>query len=157
MNSPAAETAIRPMCAADVEEVVALAASLKDAPHWVRATYLKALDPASSPRRIALVAAAKTGSVVGFAVASVTGGEAELETIAVAAPSQRQGVGRQLLAAMAQELRLAGVQEVRLEVRAWNLPALELYRAMGFTETGRRPRYYADPVEDAVLMDLHLG
>jgi ribosomal-protein-alanine N-acetyltransferase len=87
----------------------------------------------------------------------LAGDQAELETIAVAAPSQRQGVGRQLWAAMARELRLAGVREVRLEVRASNRPAIGLYRALGFAETGRRPRYYADPAEDAVLMDLQLG
>jgi ribosomal protein S18 acetylase RimI-like enzyme len=27
---------------------------------------------------------------------------------------------------------------------------------LGFQESGRRPRYYADPVEDAVLLELRL-
>jgi [ribosomal protein S18]-alanine N-acetyltransferase len=156
MSSPRAETAVRPMRPADVDEVLSLAASLKDAPHWARSAYLDALNPASAPRRIALVAAASNGSLVGFAVAGLPGGQGELETFAVAPSSQRRGVGRQLLTAMAQALRLAGARELRLEVRAGNLPALALYRAIGFVETGRRPRYYADPVEDAVLMDLHL-
>ncbi len=158
MNSPAAGARVRRMRAADVEKVMALAASLKDAPHWPREAYLEALNAGPAVRRIALVAAeAKIGSVVGFAAASLIDGEAELETIAVAAPSQRRGVGRELLEAMARELRLAGTREVRLEVRASNGPAIGLYRAVGFTETGRRPRYYADPVEDAVLMDWQLG
>jgi ribosomal protein S18 acetylase RimI-like enzyme len=34
---------------------------------------------------------------------------------------------------------------------------LKLYRRQGFRETGRRVGYYADPVEDAVLMSLELG
>ncbi len=162
MNFPANEIRIRRMGATEVDEVVSLAASLKDAPHWPRAAYGAALDqasnPASMPRRIALIAVqCSSGAVLGFAIASRIGGEAELESIAVAAPWQRQGVGRQLWASMAQELRLAGVEEVRLEVRASNLPAVGLYRALGFAATGRRPRYYAEPVEDAVLMALHLG
>ncbi len=158
MNSPAAGMLVRRMSATDVDEVMALAASLKDAPHWPRAAYLAAVDADEAPRRVALVAVdAASGSVAGFAVAGLVGGEAELETIAVAAQRQRQGVGRQLWAAMARELGLAGAREVRLEVRASNLPALGLYRALGFMETGRRPRYYAVPMEDAVLMDLRLG
>jgi ribosomal-protein-alanine N-acetyltransferase len=44
-----------------------------------------------------------------------------------------------------------------LEVRASNQAALGFYRGQGFRETGRRPRYYADPEEDAVLMLLNLA
>jgi len=95
--------------------------------------------------------------VLGFAVASVVGPQAELETIAVAAGEQRRGVGRRLFLALLEELRRAEVREVLLEARASNHPALELYRALGFAATGRRPRYYDDPVEDAVLMELRLG
>jgi ribosomal protein S18 acetylase RimI-like enzyme len=61
-----------------------------------------------------------------------------------------------LFAALAAELALAGVTEVILEVRASNFPAVALYGTLGFTETGRRPRYYADPIEDAVLMTVTL-
>jgi ribosomal protein S18 acetylase RimI-like enzyme len=49
------------------------------------------------------------------------------------------------------------VSELTLEVRASNRAALGFYRAQGFEETGRRPRYYADPEEDAVLMGLNLA
>ena len=158
MNSFAAQTGIRRMSAADVEDAVALAASLKDAPHWPQAVYLGALNPASVPRRIALVAVnAASGSVMGFAVACLLLPQAELETIAVARERQRQGVGRRLWDAMARELERAGVRQARLEVRSSNLAALGLYQTLGFRETVRRPRYYTDPVEDAVLMDLRLG
>jgi ribosomal-protein-alanine N-acetyltransferase len=44
-----------------------------------------------------------------------------------------------------------------LEVRPSNHAALAFYRAQGFAVTGRRPRYYADPVEDAVLLALNLA
>jgi ribosomal-protein-alanine N-acetyltransferase len=83
--------------------------------------------------------------------------QAELETIAVAAEIQRRGVARRILIAMADELRKALVTEVLAEVRASNFPALAFYQTLGFAMTGRRPRYYADPIEDAVLLELRLA
>ena len=146
---------LRRMGADDPDQVIALAGSLIHAPHWPRMAYLDAINPELTPRRIALVVEdVKTRAVVGFAVASLMAHQAELETIAVATPSQRRGVGRRLLAALAEELAQAGAQEVLLEVRASNYAAQGFYRSLGFSETGRRPRYYADPVEDAVLMAM---
>jgi ribosomal-protein-alanine N-acetyltransferase len=92
--------------------------------------------------------------LVGFAVASVIPPQAEIETIAVAAEEQRGGIGGQLLRALLGELRRVGVTEILLEARVSNQPALRLYAAAGFRQTGVRPRYYADPQEDAVLMAL---
>jgi [ribosomal protein S18]-alanine N-acetyltransferase len=158
VSGPASEFQIRPMTAADLDRVMAIAESLLDAPQWPRAAYLKALDPTSIPLRIALVATGPTAAEVsGFAIASLLPPQAELESIAVAAASQRQGLGRRLFGALAHEVKRAGANELVLEVRASNAPALAFYRSLGFLETGRRPRYYADPVEDAVLMHLRLG
>jgi len=149
---------VRRMSPADLERVRTIGESLADAPHWPLTAYQAALHPQGEPRRIALVAeTAESGAVVGFAVVSLVGPQAELETLAVAADGQRQGVGRKLFAALLDELRGTGAQEIILEVRASNHPALGLYRALGFVVTGKRPRYYADPVEDAVLMELRLG
>lgn len=143
-----------------------IAAALPHAPHWPPEAYRTALDPAALPRRIALAAEAldthiqktqpEASAVAGFAVASVLLPQAELETIVVAAQGQRRGIGRLLLTALLQELRRAGVTEVLLEARASNAPALGLYAAAGFRQTGVRPRYYADPQEDAVLMALQI-
>jgi ribosomal-protein-alanine N-acetyltransferase len=157
MNSTSAFFRVRPMTEADVAAVMELAASLEQAPHWPRSAYLAALDTCAAPRRFALVAEeAEAGALAGFAVASLIEGTAELESIAVAPKQQRQGVARRIFAALTPELRLAGAEEFVLEVRASNHPALELYRRLGFAETGRRTRYYHDPVEDAILMRLRL-
>jgi ribosomal-protein-alanine N-acetyltransferase len=87
---------------------------------------------------------------VGFLIAVVVEPEAELESIAVA--RQRRGTGRRLMQALVEQLEQAGVTRIFLEVRASNQAARGLYQALGFSETGRRRAYYADPVEDAVLM-----
>jgi ribosomal-protein-alanine N-acetyltransferase len=145
------------MLEADVAAVMKLAAGLEQAPHWPRSAYLAALDTLATPRRFALVAEESgTGTVAGFAVASLMESTAELETIAVAPQLRRRGMAQQILAALTGELRLAGAEELILEVRTSNHPALELYRGLGFAETGRRTRYYHDPVEDAILMGLRL-
>ena len=135
---------------------MALAASLPEAPHWKTEVYIAALDPASTPRRQVL-AAELDGVLVGFAVASLIGDEAELESIAVALTAQRKGVGRVLLMELMAFLRSEGIVRLLLEVRASNRKARDFYHALGFRECGRRPRYYADPEEDAVLMDCKLG
>jgi len=158
MSDVGAELQIRRMGPADSDQVMEIARSLKEAPHWMRAAYQEAIAPVRGPRRIALVAAdGETGALAGFLVAGLLPPQAELETIAVVAEGQRRGVGRRLFAAMVAELRREQVTEVILEVRARNQAALEFYRGLGFAETGRRPRYYVDPVEDAVLMGLRLA
>ncbi len=145
------------MTPADLDRVMEIALSMKDAPRWPLPAYLASIDPHCAPRRIALAAAdPHTNAVVGFVVASVLAPQGELETIAVAAGCQRRGIARRLFSAITEELRAAQVTEVILEVRASNLPALALYASLGFVETGRRPRYYADPVEDALLLGLGL-
>jgi ribosomal-protein-alanine N-acetyltransferase len=128
----------------------------KCAPMAARA-YRAALEQDAAPRRIALVTdGGQAGKVAGLAVASLIPPQAELEIIAVDTHYQRSGLARGLFAELADRLRLAGVTEVILEVRASNEPALGLYRRLGFVETGRRRRYYQAPEDDAVLMRLGL-
>jgi ribosomal protein S18 acetylase RimI-like enzyme len=157
---PDAVVQVRPMREEDLDEVVLVAASLRHAPFWPRETYKAALDPDATPRRIALVTdGGQAGKVVGLAVASLIPPQAELETIAVDTRYQHCGLARGLFAELAGRLRLSGVTEVILEVRASNERALRLYQRLGFVETGHRPGYYVDPpepAEDAVLMRLGL-
>ncbi len=187
MTSHTPAILVRRMRVDDIERAFMIAWSRKHAPKWTKAAYFSALKADATPRRIALVAEdsgeghapllvdwkapgfieaehstsvegeMKSGRVVGFAIASLVPPQAELETIAIAAAEQRRGIGRRLMTAMAEELSAAAVSEVLLEVRASNERALGLYRSMGWHEAGRRPRYYAEPEEDAVLMSLALG
>jgi len=156
MNGLAAEIHIRPMAASDLDRVIEIASSLPAAPHWPRSAYKTALDAASTPRRVALVAASASNKLAGFAVSSLVPPAAELESIAVAAESQRQGVGRRLFHALAEELRRQGTEILALEVRASSSTVFAFYCSIGFVQTGLRPRYYVDPVEDAVLMEYRL-
>jgi len=141
------------MAEADLDAVLAIAAALPTAPHWPGAIYAAALEPAATPRRISLVAEAG-GSVAGFAIASVIADEGEIESIAVAAGAQRQGIGVALLTHLLERLAEQRAGSVSLELRQSNHTAAGLYARAGFREVGRRPGYYRDPVEDAVLLRL---
>jgi ribosomal-protein-alanine N-acetyltransferase len=92
--------------------------------------------------------------VVGMAVVWLILDEAHIATIGVHPLHRRQGVGRRLLARALQLSQGRGAAAATLEVRAGNLGAQALYRQFGFEEVGRRPRYYRDNNEDAILMTL---
>jgi len=157
MSGNGADVWIRPMRAEDLPRVIEIEQALKGVPHWTRSAWGRVLDPGAARRRLAVVGEdRKSGTVLGFAVAALAAPEGELEAVAVAPEWQRRGVARQLFAGLTEELRRAEVWEVFLEVRASNCSALGLYASIGFIETGRRAKYYADPEEDAVLMRLCL-
>lgn len=144
--------ALRRMEPGDIDRVLEIASGLREAPRWQREDYRKAVDSQDPPRRAALVAKGPDGVIAGFAVAGIAAPEAELETIGVAVARQRQGAGRALLQALEDALQQAGVETIFLEVRPSNRPAIALYGSLGFRVAGRRPGYYAGPVEDALLM-----
>jgi ribosomal-protein-alanine acetyltransferase len=148
---------VRKMEAEDIDRVMLIVSATHHAPVWPRGAYETGLNPDMRPRRIALVAEeGQSGELVGFVIASLLPPEAELETVATALSHQRHGVARELFTSLKKELRRVEVREVVLEVRAGNKAAQGFYRFLGFAEEGRRPAYYADPVEDAILMRLGL-
>ncbi len=52
--------------------------------------------------------------------------------------------------------RTAGVHRTYLEVRPSNTGAIAFYRRHEFVPAGRRPRYYTDPEEDAMVFSREL-
>ena len=153
MTRPKEAVYIRPMVHADIPPVMAIANSLPDAPHWRTEVYQDMLGPARSPARICLVAEDSERRLVGFGVMVLIPPQAELEAIAVTGECQRQGIARNLLSDLLTGLKRFHITEVMLEVRESNLAARAFYRSSGFAETGRRRGYYADPQEDALLME----
>lgn len=144
---------IRAMTPQDIDAVLEVAASLPEAPHWTREAYERCIGPDTKPRRVAWVAeVGQAGQLAGFAVASLTPPDSELESVAVAAAAQRRGVGRSLWQSLVEALAAGGASQAFLEVRASNLRAQAFYRSLGFAEVGRRPAYYTDPAEDAVIL-----
>jgi ribosomal-protein-alanine N-acetyltransferase len=147
--------------AADLVTVVALERATAEAPHWAEVEYAAMVASSASAVRRCLFIAEREGELIGFAAGKVVGkgpeASAELESVAVGAEARRSGVGRALCAAAIDWCRAQGAAEMELEVRASSAGAIALYTGLGFVEAGRRPGYYAEPKDDAVLMRLELA
>jgi ribosomal-protein-alanine N-acetyltransferase len=100
------------------------------------------------------------GELVAFAMAQTIAGESDILTVATAPEHRRKGLGATLISALINRLGERGVSRITLDVAEDNAPARALYRGFGFTEDGRRPRYYTagrDVPVDAVLMSRKMG
>ena len=81
----------------------------------------------------------------GFALSRLVEDEAEILSVALHRSARRLGHSGNLLRHHLQTLAHDGVARVHLEVEEGNLPALALYRRLGFAQSGVRPDYYARP------------
>ena len=156
---------IRPLVEADLPLIRAWMQDAPEAPVWSDAALagLLTTSPADQRKvRKAWTAEQGQSAKAGFAVATAlcipgTPAECELEFVLVPPETRRQGIGRMLVHTVLAWARDLGANEIRLEVRESNAPALRLYEACGFVVVGRRPGYYADPAEDAVLMRCQIS
>ncbi len=90
-----------------------------------------------------------------FLIGRAVAGEAELLTLAVAPQARRRGIGAKLVQRFLYQARLRSAAHAHLEVAATNIPAITLYAATGFAQTGHRPGYYRPPglpPIDAIIM-----
>jgi ribosomal-protein-alanine N-acetyltransferase len=125
----------------DVERIGEIQARSPGAARWAPGDYL------AHDFRVAQAG----GAVVGFLVTRrVAEGESEILNLAVAPEFRRGGVARRLV----EDLLNRHPGEVFLEVRESNREARGFYSAMGFEVSGRRPGYYSDPEEAAVVMNF---
>lgn len=139
--------------------MMSLAQASNSAAQWTAEQYhdIFADERATRMAVLAIEETRDEGSVKGFLVARQIASEWELENIVVAADKQRRGIGRHLLDFLISTARETNGESLFLEVRESNARARRLYEAAGFRESGRRPAYYSDPVEDAILYRLPLG
>ena len=91
-------------------------------------------------------------AVVGYVGSQAVLDEADMMNLAVKPSHRRRGIAGALVEALTQALRMREVHSLTLEVRATNEGAIALYRACGFSQVGRRPRYYTKPTEDALIL-----
>ena len=97
------------------------------------------------------VVAVEQEAIVGYAGLCDYPDEAFVQTMAVAPPHQRHGVGAQLLEELLAEAARRRQSRVLLEVREDNEPAQRLYQRYGFTRTGVRRGYYPGGVDAWVM------
>jgi ribosomal-protein-alanine N-acetyltransferase len=97
----------------------------------------------------------------GFILVRAIAGEAEIITLAVAPAARRRGLASRLIEQAVVRGLALGAESLFLEVADDNVPALALYRGLGFEVVGRRRGYYARPqgeaAVDALVMRLALN
>jgi ribosomal-protein-alanine acetyltransferase len=82
------------------------------------------------------------------------GQEAEILDLAVRQDHRRRGLASFLLQNFLDHFSHSAVRAIFLEVRESNSGAIALYKKFRFQITGRRPNYYRDPEESALVMNL---
>jgi len=78
--------------------------------------------------------------------------EAHITNIAINKEFRNRKLGSFLVKAMIEYAERLGIHRMTLEVRESNIPAQGLYTKFGFKPCGKRPKYYQDNNEDAVIM-----
>ena len=94
--------------------------------------------------------------VVGYVGSQSVLGEGDMMNLAVAPGFRRQKIAEKLVLALIRALLEKNVRSLTLEVRASNEPAKALYEKLGFLQVGRRPNYYRNPKEDALILRKEL-
>ena len=90
--------------------------------------------------------------VVGYVGSQTVMGETDMMNVAVHPDYRRRGVAQALVETLVEALKGMQSHCLTLEVRASNSGAIALYEKLGFTQVGRRPRYYHNPREDALIL-----
>jgi len=131
-----------------VDEVLPIERSLFQPEPWTAHHFWSELGQTETRH---YVVAVDDGAVVGYAGLCDYPDEAFVQTMAVAASHQRQGVGAVLLEELLAEAGRRRQSRVLLEVRADNVPAQQLYLRYGFARSGVRRGYYPGGVDAWVM------
>lgn len=131
----------------DVGELLEIEDSRFDDP-WTRGMLL---DELSQPATRRYTVAVADGRVAGYLGVMYVLDEMHVNTIAVRAEFEGQGVAAALLDDAVADALARGVRRATLEVAVSNERAQRLYRRYGFAPVGVRPRYYERTGEDALI------
>ncbi len=144
---------IRRGTSADIPDLMVLERQAPAAAHWSREQYQSAFS-AEAPSRVLLILEEDDG-IQGFIAGRALDKEWEIENVVISETVRRRGFGSRLLQEFLALARGQRAEKVFLEVRESNLAARRLYEKSSFSESGRRPYYYQQPQEDAIV--YHLG
>ncbi len=141
---------VREMTPEDLEEVYRINRSSFTTDAWSREALEREFRLPHSHRFVV----EKEGKVIGYTFVWLIKEEAFIMTFAVAPEWRGKGVGRWFLKRVINFLK-GKAKVVSLDVRKSNIPAIRLYRSMGFKVVKERPGFYSDG-ENALVMELKL-
>lgn len=109
------------------------------------------IEQTSSGDNFLGVVAVEDGKTVGYAGAIFAADVADIALVAVSPEFTRRGIAFALVNRLCERLAERNVENVYLEARYGNEPAIGLYKKCGFSAVGIRKKYYED-TEDAIVM-----
>ena len=152
MSLTAGDTAPRRLTAGEAAAMQALEAACFSLP-WSE----EQCRAAFSQQAFVAYGLEEAGVLQGYISLYQAADELEVLNLAVLPVARRQGLGERLLRTALQEAEKTGINRALLEVRTGNAPAIALYEKCGFVRVGKRPRYYADTGEDALIYQCDLA
>jgi len=136
---------------ADLPEILAIEKELFSSP-WTVGMFTEELENKLAQCLVIRINY-KGKSIVGaYIIFRLIADEAHLHNLAVKKELKRQGLARSLMETMKNIAIQVGIFARTLEVRESNKEAISLYLKCGFVVKGRRPLYYTDTHEDALIM-----
>lgn len=106
-------------------------------------------NPFSFPHIVRLP---ESGRIIGYVCFWIVLDELHLLNFTIDSSFREQGFGEEVVRWVLQFAAKRRVRSATLEVRVSNLPALRLYKKLGFEVYTVRKEYYSKPLEDALLL-----
>jgi ribosomal-protein-alanine N-acetyltransferase len=142
------ELIVRPMTISDVEEVYRINRSSFTTDVWSRDALEREFRLPYSKKYVIQ----RGDRILGYCVIWLIKGEAFIMSIAVEKGERGKGIGKVLMNRVIEDLK-DKAEVFLLDVRKSNLPAIRLYRSLGFSVVKERKKFYSDG-ENALLMEL---
>jgi ribosomal-protein-alanine N-acetyltransferase len=141
---------VRDMLPADLQQVYAIENLCYTTP-WSLSSFKHEIENSDAVLKVAVFNSRIIGYVCIRSILDMT----HLMNIAVLPEFRRRGTGRALLGNAVMEVkRLRPDTKLTLEVRKSNIAAVTFYEKFGFIATGKRNKYYQEPEDDAIIMEL---
>lgn len=136
---------------ADLPEIMAIERSSFVSP-WTEGMFLDELKLPHAQRLTVKIEAEGKSWIAAYMIFWIVADEVHLHKMAVKKECRRQGLALSLMNLMKDIAAQAGITRRTLEVRESNTKAINLYRKCGFLVKGKRPNYYSDTHEAALIM-----
>ena len=138
---------IRKIVQSDAKSLGELAAKVFTMP-WSEKAFGELAQDANS----LFLVAEEDGRILGGCGLNRVLDEGDIHNVMVETSARGKGLATKLMERLLEEGGKMGITEFTLEVRVSNAPAIHVYEKLGFVSEGVRPRFYEQPVEDALIM-----
>jgi [ribosomal protein S18]-alanine N-acetyltransferase len=146
---------LQPLTSAQLDQIVALD-RISLGGLWSSDGYQREIDSPNSDllvlHKIEHPDSIQTTALIGMGCVWAIADEAHITLLATHPDYRQQGLGQLMLYALLLNAWKRNLAWATLEVRLSNQRAIALYEKFGFQRVGTRPKYYQDPVEDALIL-----